>query len=450
MKYATLFSCWAVLRRLMALGLAAALAGCGGGGGGPVGDPRNWQAAQFLESSDEEAGNVAVAINALGTGHAVWEQIENGKSRIFSRRNSLGLWESVKPVSAATEDAELPKVVSLPDGEALAVWHEVLQGGGTRLVAARTMGGNWGPAIAQLDQGDISDLQLVDDGQGGAMALWTNTNAIRASHFAAGAFKPLEQVSTGSKPDIAMDASGNALVAWNQESTVNGVTAERIFVRPFVNGTWRGIASLGEDFSGGVLDQPTVAMATGGRAVVAWEQKRGATGDILARIAVDATRGQWGSTAILCAEDCQSPDATMDVAGRATVALIKLTTVSLVQAAHFNGSVWLPAAGVSSDNTNDASKPSLGSDALGRVVVIWRQRTSPVGSPVFTERILSSRFDPSTGSWTSAESVESDESGGKTTPFVAVSATGRALAVWDFIPRPGGPPFLNVAGNVLQ
>ena len=97
--------------RLLVLGVAGALSACGGGGdlSGDSRDARDWQAEQFLESSNEPAGNADVAINASGTGYAVWEQIDNGKSRIFSRRNRFGPWEVLEPVSAASEVATEPQ-----------------------------------------------------------------------------------------------------------------------------------------------------------------------------------------------------------------------------------------------------------------------------------------------------------------------------------------------------
>ena len=441
--------------RLLVLGVAGALSACGGGGdlSGDSRDARDWQAEQFLESSNEPAGNADVAINASGTGYAVWEQIDNGKSRIFSRRNRFGPWEVLEPVSAASEVATEPQVVVLPDGEALAMWLEA-QGAGFKLVAARTANGTWGPVLAQLDQGDIGDLKLVEDGQGRALALWRRGDAILASHFVAGAFKAADQLSTATtsnarEGDIAMGADGNAVAVWREDNTAGGVLAERVFVRPFVNGNWRGVTPLADSFPDGAR-APTVAVASGGRAVVAWRQKQGSSLTILARVAQDSRTGQWGGFAFLDGGNADFPNATMDPLGRATVVWLQGAVRNDIRAAHFNRTLWSPSVDIENDNAGNAFAPLVVSDALGRVVAVWRQRNGPFGDPAARTNLLANRFDPEGGAWDRPEPVETNSSGDVGANSLAVNSSGRALAAWDFRVPVNPAEILSVVGNVFQ
>jgi hypothetical protein len=356
-------------------------------------------------------------------------------------------------VSAASEVATEPQVLALPDGEALAAWLEAV-GADRKLVAARMVNRQWGPVIAQLDQGDIGDVHLVDDGQDRAMALWRRGNAVRASHFVANAFQPAEQVSTGTtsgqQPDIAMGTDGNALATWREDSNVGGVVAERIFVRPFVNGGWRGVTALADTFPDGALS-PTVAVAPDGRGVVAWQQKQGNSFDGLARIAVDTAHGQWSGVGFLCNGDCKAPRVTMDPFGRATVVLTRGTAArDDVFAAHFNGSLWLPSVNIEAHRASDAFSPSVVSDALGRVVAVWRRASGEQANPATRTSLLANRFDPAEGAWATPETIETDDSGSADAPSLAMNAAGRALAAWDFSVPANPAAVLSVVGNALQ
>ena len=308
--------------------------------------------------------------------------------------------------------------------------------------------------LAQLDQGDIGDLKLVEDGQGRALALWRRGDAILASHFVAGAFKAADQLSTATtsnarEGDIAMGADGNAVAVWREDNTAGGVLAERVFVRPFVNGNWRGVTPLADSFPDGAR-APTVAVASGGRAVVAWRQKQGSSLTILARVAQDSRTGQWGGFAFLDGGNADFPNATMDPLGRATVVWLQGAVRNDIRAAHFNRTLWSPSVDIENDNAGNAFAPLVVSDALGRVVAVWRQRNGPFGDPAARTNLLANRFDPEGGAWDRPEPVETNSSGDVGANSLAVNSSGRALAAWDFRVPVNPAEILSVVGNVFQ
>jgi len=80
--------------------------------------------------------------------------------------------------------------------------------------------------------------------------------------------------SNALNPKVAMDANGNALVAWEQSDGVN----IQIFKSEYTNGVWTHPSSLSDNISPDGQDaySPEVAMDETGNAIIAWIQYDGA------------------------------------------------------------------------------------------------------------------------------------------------------------------------------
>lgn len=447
------------LKLILAALSAGVLVACGGGGGGGAGDapvaPQAWQTAQFLENSNAEAFDANVAINADGVGYAVWKQFEGTSTVAFARSYRNGIWGPAEKISGADPViVSAPKVVVLPDGEALAVWQETSVAPGTEGVKFnRTQGGVWLPQTGpvQVGVGNVEDLVLRANAQGAAMAVWNqqttlaNTPSIHGAAFRNGAFELVQEISFGTSgtdsPDIAIDAAGNVLAAWSQ---LNGNTnSTQIFVRAYVEGVWT--ADRGLNLTDTVNSSaPRVAVGANGAASVVWKRGDGAIGtSVEITRATNFAQNEWdGVVSGLNANPGQvfSPLVTLDSAGVTNVIWVEddggvLSLVSGQQLLTGNN-----LQKVETDDAGDVALPAVAVDASGRVMAVWQQNDG-----TGRNRMLSNRLDPATGKWGVPELIERETTGSANAVSLAMNPAGRAIAVWE--QDAGGS---NVMANVFK
>ncbi len=112
-------------------------------------------------------------------------------------------------------------------------------------------------------------LALAGDGRGNAVATWRANSLVQSASFAMhSGWGPVETLGNSDRygpPDVALSASGDALVAW----TPLGVDAVRVRRRPSGSSIWEGV-----DLSTGIyIEQaPQVAIDDEGGAIVTWAQ----------------------------------------------------------------------------------------------------------------------------------------------------------------------------------
>lgn len=432
--------------------------GGGGGGGGGNGNATSWQIAQLLETSNTQAGEADVSIDADGGGYAVWQQPAGGASNVFASRYRDGVWEPALPVTAGNVDTLEPQVAVLPNGEALAIWRQALPTPGeVGVFHSLTKGGVWQAAeLVQGQAGDVANLELVADAQGNAMAVWSRKatpaiSRIYASAFRSSKFEQVaQQISEGStnavNPDIAMDTAGNVLAAWSQVDAVSGFSS--IVTRPYVVDAWREFAIV----SGANVDvnasSPDVAVGPDGGASVVWQDT-----DQFIRMSsslsfVDSVWNEVQNVAATATGRHFGQQVTVDGLGHTTVVFLNTeagrTSVKSYRrlASGVVSQPLVPEGG-------EAIGVRIGSDAQGGVVALWGGTAAGARA-----NMVSSRLNPETGVWGAIELVETEDGGNAGFASLAVNAAGRALAAWmqqNGTTDPAtGLPLNSAMGNVLK
>lgn len=466
------------LNLILAAISAGVLVACGGGGGaadGGGGDSaatRSFGTAQIISTAGAEATTGDVALAADGSGYAVWvEEDADGFKVVRARRYVNGApQEPVTTVSnnPAAVIAGSPQVALSAGGEAVAVWTEVTQGGngGEAVKGARTLSnGVWQlPVLVQGLSGttEVEDLDVVGNGQGSALAVWSrevapDTYAVFGAGFdngpTSGGFLAAAPISPGvlsaQFPSVAMNASGQALVAWMQPSG-GPDSVNRIRVRPYVNNALNDIF----EFNGGPFDAglPKVAVASDGHATVVWEQDDGVGGRAV---------GFVTSANFTASVNSWRPVNTLPVVGRATAPAVALdaqgvSTVVWIEEGNVKASRFSVSAAPSEvlqtdggvDNLNLTQK-LVASDATGAVVVLWTQDVEP-GTTVRTKP-FANRFNPVTGRWGQAERIDTGTDAEKVSAHglsLSVNASGQALALWTRAGATGDP--VGIAVNALK
>jgi hypothetical protein len=163
------------------------------------------------------------------------------------------------------------------DGDATVLfWRQLGPGSNTMEVVHRPAGGPFGPP--EVLAGPAADIpgfsSIAVNEEGAAIAAYVRGSRLEARYRpAGGGFGPAEFVSasggSAGRPDVAIDAAGNALAAWGHSNAGTAIQAD---YRP-AGGSFD---SSPETLSGtGVQSTPVVDFDAAGDAVIVWHRQSG-------------------------------------------------------------------------------------------------------------------------------------------------------------------------------
>jgi hypothetical protein len=165
------------------------------------------------------------------------------------------------------------------------------------------------------------------DASGNAMVVWRQWDGstywnIHANRYDAqagtwGGVVLLEALNeTTDNPKVAMDASGNAIVVWDQyDGTYNRIHTNRYDA---LTDTWEGAVII--DAGANNANDPQVAIDARGNAIVVWQQWGGTAYNIYAN-RYNFLTGLWGEAVEIDAgaKDAYDPQVVLDLTGNALV-----------------------------------------------------------------------------------------------------------------------------------
>ncbi len=351
--------------------------------------------ATRIESGATAAARPRVAFAPNGDALAVWMQQSDGLYfHIWANHftAATNTWGTEEILETGAGDAWDPRIAIDAHGNALVVWYQDGDptGAGRNDIWSNyyTAGSGWGGAVlVESDNaGPALNPQVAFDPSGVGVAVWLQSDGtasqIRSSRFTVGTWGTvslLEAVSPGASraPQIAIDASGNALAVW---SRYDG-TSENIWANRYTAGSGWGTAGLIETDNAGPATVPQIAFDASGNALAVWQQSDG------------LRRNIWSNR-------------------------------------YSAGTGWGTAELIEWNNAADADNPQMAVDGTGNAVVVWQQ-SSGSGTPT---RIWSNRYTAGSGWGGFPALIQTDIGGGGTanalTPQVAMDASGNVLAVW--------------------
>jgi hypothetical protein len=353
---------------------------------------------------------------------------------------STASWSSAEAAVAMATDVAISSA-----GTGLVVWTEMVAGGAA--LRARLMTGSG--AVATLSSTDASAPRVAYDGAGNAVVVWVqggnSRSEIWSSRFTAGSqqwaaarrVSDADALALASQPDIAVDATGNALVVWTQGNAnhFDGWSAQY----SAANDTWSAPALVTDGINSAYGLR--VASNAAGAGHMAWKQERAAgfagsaqPVDIWARSA--STTGARGTSARLNTNAAGVSAAAyvigplaLDVNAQGSAAVLwsqraQPSLPLVVQAAmHTASSGWQAAAAISPSGTDDCYAPQVALDSAGNAMAVWQQQTD------FGAYGGSNRFAAGTG-WGSAYVFVDARDGDTYAPSMAMDAAGNVTLVW--------------------
>ncbi|MBT0665421.1 hypothetical protein KI809_14025 [Geobacter pelophilus] len=422
------------LHVLLATTLLIVITGCSGSDPTPA--TKSWGTAALIETDNAGgAGSPQVAFDASGNAVAVWYQHDGTRYNIWSNRyNAVTGWGTATLIETDNAgNAFDPQVTINASGNAVAVWQ---QSDGTRynIWSNRyTAGAGWG--IAALIETDTAENayypQVAINASGNTVAVWQQSDGTRSNiwsnRYNAGTWGTavlIESDNAGdaSYPQVAIDASGNALAVWQQSDG----TRYNIWSNRYNAVTGWGTAALIETDNLGDAFNPQVAIDTSGNAVAVWHQSDGTHTNIWSNRYTAVTG--WGTAALIETDNAGNaliPKVAIDSFGNAVAVWYQYdgSRSNIWSNRYTTGTGWGTAAPIETDNTGDADFPQVAVNASGNAVAVWRQHD---GS---RSNIYSNRYTVGTD-WGTAALIETDNAGGADSPKVAIDASGNAAAVW--------------------
>jgi len=240
-----------------------------------------WSATQSISTDDEPALASQVAVDRVGTAFAVWNagrHCTRGVCRYAvqaSVRPAGGTWSAPQDLSSDSYyEISAPQVVVDESGNALAVWsRDAWFPNGVIESVDRPSGGQWSsPEVLPLTYGTATGPRLAVDPAGNAVAVWStgaypSKDVVASTRPARGTWEAPRVLSASnfenSRPDVAVDAAGVAVVIWERNNIV--WIAERS-----ARGTWgrpQKVSSLGR-----YAFEPEIALGAAGSGVLVWHE----------------------------------------------------------------------------------------------------------------------------------------------------------------------------------
>ena len=328
-------------------------------------------------------------------------------------------------------------------GNAIAVWVQNTGSHDAILSSRYVVGAGWSEPEAIDTVGNTesgSRPQVAMDAEGNALAVWVQYGSTYAdvwgNHYTAGVGWDgavlLESSDTAvdfvnSPPKVAM-TNGNGVVVWNQRNVTGRleVYAKQYRQRAFVK--W-GVNAALSDAAAGDTYYPQVAMDGTGNIMVVWAQDAGTSASIWSNRFTAGSTDWDGPLAIVqdLTVSLQYFDLAMDAVGNAQAVWAHGTGTYGVY--DIRGSRYLAGSGWQAPETLDtgagnAELPRVAMDPAGNAMVVWQQDDGT------RYNVLARRYDATTATWEEGQLVETDNLADAGGPRVAMDASGNAMVVW--------------------
>ena len=293
----------------------------------PAGAP-TWPNANDLSGTPFRIQSHQVGMDAGGDAVAVWAQRDDADHFYVVgdlRPAAGGFWLAPVALSSISSNATSgPSLAVLPNGEALAAW---IDGGAVRLARGQAADGTWDPTLTPATGGVGGDTDV----------------------------------------DVAMNAGGDAILAWSWRRSATGPAIVQAAFRPG-GGNWSAAVDLGT--AGAGQSRVQAAINNGGGAAVVWLDGTALRGD-----GRSSSTGSWSAPTTIATNVADAgARVAMNPVGNAAAAWPNKATGAIRAAIRPAGGAWQPPVRVSSAGSSDV-RVTL--DAGSRAVAVWNRSATP-------------------------------------------------------------------------
>ncbi|HVO76809.1 MAG TPA: FlgD immunoglobulin-like domain containing protein [Candidatus Bathyarchaeia archaeon] len=403
---------------------------------------------------------------------------------IYAQRINAGgsvLWPANgNPVCNYNNSQSSPLVVTDGSGGAIVAWQDFRSNNVLDVYAQRVNSSGYGIWTANgvaicTGQMDLTLSQMIADGSGGAIIVWSDRrnanydifaqkiNSTGAIQWAANGATVCSTGMSQLNPALTSDGSGGAIITWqDNRSDANDIYAQRITSAGAAQWTANGVVVCSAAQS---QRDPQIVPDGSGGAIIAWTDHRNTLDDDVYAQRLDASGApQWTADGVGVASwvagDQSGCRTIPDGSGGAIVAW--LDTRNDATADIYAERIDASGAGLWAANGVAVCAAANGQTALqlipsvsGGAIAAWQDERGASGVwDIYAQRINAS----GTMAWASNGVVISAASGNQTAPRLALDGVGGAFATWtdmragnaDIYAQRADAAGHTVAGTTLQ
>lgn len=227
----------------------------------------SWSVPSTISTVSINASDPRVVIDSNGKVTAAW--VENNLI-MASSLSSGGSWSTPISLSTVLNTASTPKLEIDTNGNVTAVWVEGLTKSTSLIKSAiLPVGGNWSFPTTISGMG-ATQPALAVDGSGNAVAVWSRNGLIESATRKSGVWRAFSVISGASStnPHVAISSFGTAIAAWHSVSSGSDIIVTDILT--ISSNTWTATKNVFSANAAFFHNYPKVAIDANGNAMVAW------------------------------------------------------------------------------------------------------------------------------------------------------------------------------------
>jgi len=332
--------------------------------------------------------NAAIAVEASGKIHVVWQDDTSGNYEIYHKKSPDGglTWTTSKRLTftsglsgspAIAVDASLNLHVVWQDDTSgnYEIYHKKSTDGGATWTASKrlswTSGGSEVPAIGIGSSGKLH-VVWSDDTPGNEEIYYTQSKD-KGANWAAN--QRLTWTSGGSKiPAIGVDSSGNPHVVWRDDTPGNF----ELYYKSSPDGgaTWATNKRL--TWNSGTSNEPVIAVDASGHLHVVWTDDTPGNDEIFYKQSLDGGAAWAASKRLIWnSGSSHSPAMTVDSSDHLHVVYVDHTSgrIDLYYKKSMDGGANWTTGSRLTWTIGSKGSPALGVDSTGNLHLVWEEMT---------------------------------------------------------------------------
>lgn len=381
-----------------------------------------------VTAQDGSTANYTVTVTAAP---AVWH-------------HPLGLSDNI---SIDGEDATHPSVAADAAGNIIIVWYQYDASGYLQIFKSEYRNGLWShPASLSdnisPDNQNAYNPRVAMDSSGNAIVAWLQYSGanwqIFKSEYRNGVWTHPSSVTDNISPDgqdawsprAAIDDNGNAIIVWRQSDG----SKYQIFKSEYRSGAWTYPSGLSDNISPDNQHayNPRVAMDNNGNAMITWYQSDGSSNQIFKS---EYRSGAWTHPSSLAdnispdGQNAWDPQVAMDNNNNAIITWWQYSGSNFkIYKSEYRSGTWTHPSGLTdniSPGNQDAVTPQVAMDSGGNALITWHQSDGTYS------RIYKSEYRSSvwTHPWGGSDNISPDGQNAFS-PQAVMNDNGNALIIW--------------------
>jgi len=382
----------------------------------------NSASGEGISNGSNYAEYPSLALDSAGYPYVAWDDNTAGCCEIYIKRWDGSEWVEVGAGSAS--------------------YGGISNNSGISVLTSLALDPSGNPVVAWHDNSSGKSQVYIKRFNPAGVGTWDEIGAGSAS---GGGISNTPGVS--GEASLAIYSSSNLVVAWCSD-TNSDLSCDAIYIKRWDGNAWveigAGSASGGGiSNTGGISEWPSLALDSSGNPVVAWDDSSNGNYEIYVKH-WDSINGAWigygGSDSGGGISDNLSgsgiPSLALDSLDNPVVAWYDVTTSnSEIFIKRWNGSAWVEIGNSSanlggiSDNSGESRDPSLALDSSDNPVVAWSDNSGGGNPEIYIKRWTGSEW-MDYGGKAARDGGISMNSGNSQAPRIALDPSGYPVVTW--------------------